>query len=358
VIIEAPSRPGPAFTELVDLAAARVGGAAIAASDEFFAGKENLLRQERPVFDPHAYGDRGKIMDGWESRRSFGRVAGHSHDWCLIALGLPGTIRGIEIDTSFFRGNFPEWCAIDACAIDGDPSVETLLAASWAKIAETALAGDTSTFVAVEAAERFTHVRLRIFPDGGVARLRVHGIVRPDLARKVADFGVIDLAAVENGGSVVACNDAFFGSRHNLIMPGRSRNMGDGWETRRKRRDGHDWVVVKLGARGRIRAIEVDTNHFKGNFPESCWIEAIDAGEEDPLGRDDWFEVLPRTPLRGHTRHFFGRATQPGVPALSSTERPATHVRLSIRPDGGVSRLRVHGDLAQLGPGDLAEFGR
>ncbi len=345
MIVEAPARKGPAFTDLVDLASERVGGEALAASDEFFAAKENLLKHARAVSDPHAYGERGKIMDGWETRRAFGRVPGHTHDWCLIRLGLPGRLHGVDVDTSFFRGNYPEACAIDACALDGDPDLAAVQGASWVEILpRTELRGDDSNFLsflpaaASGAAGRFTHLRLRAYPDGGIARLRVYGEVAPDWRRLLAMGTAIDLAAVESGGVVIACNDMFFGSRHNLIMPGRSVNMGDGWETRRKRREGHDWVVVRLGRRGTLQGIEVDTNHFKGNFPESCWIEGIDArSDEGALAESgEWFPVLPRTKLRGHTRHFF-------TDALGSGDRPVTHVRLSIHPDGGVSRLRVHG---------------
>jgi allantoicase len=348
MIVEAPLRPGPPFTELPDLAAERVGGAALACSDDFFASMTNLLKGPRAVFDPHAYTDRGKLMDGWESRRSFGRVEGHTHDWCILKLGMPGLLRGVDVDTSFFRGNYPEAAAIDAVEVDGDPDVAALLAAPWTEVLPRFdLKGDDSNFAPFLVTDRrCTHLRLRMFPDGGIARLRVHGVVMPDFARLLARSATIDLAAVEHGGQVIAANDMFFGSRHNLIMPGRSVNMGDGWETRRKRREGHDWTLVKLGRRGTVRSVEVDTNWFKGNFPESCWLEGVDAPDgRSPLelDADAWFPLLPRTRLRAHTRHFFSGGA-PGVPAeLSNVDRACTHVRLSIHPDGGISRLRVHG---------------
>ncbi len=331
MIVEAPIRQGPSFTELPDLASERVGGAALACSDDFFASMTNLLQVQRAVFDPHAYTERGKLMDGWESRRSFGRKPDHTHDWCVLKLGMPGLLRGVDIDTSFFRGNFPEGAAIDAAEVDGDPDVDALLAANWFEVLpRSELAGDTSNFFPFAVGgRRVTHLRLRIFPDGGVARLRVFGVVIPDWKRILAMGAAVDLAAVENGGVVTACNDMFFGSRHNLIMPGRAVNMGDGWETRRKRRDGHDWTIVQLGRKGAIKSLEVDTNHFKGNFPESCWLE----GSSD---QQTWFEILPRQKLRAHTRHYF-------TDVLTHRDRPCTHVRLSIHPDGGVSRLRVYG---------------
>ena len=331
MIVEAPVRQGPPFTELPDLASERVGGAALACSDDFFASMTNLVLTSRAAFDPHAYTERGKLMDGWESRRSFGRKPGHTHDLCILKLGMPGLLRGVDIDTSFFRGNFPEAAAIDACEVDGDPDVATLMNAPWTEVLpRSELAGDTSNFFPFASGEqRVTHLRLRIFPDGGVARLRVFGVVVPDWRRIVAMGAAVDLAAVENGGVVIACNDMFFGSRHNLIMPGRSVNMGDGWETRRKRRDGHDWTIVQLGRPGTIRALEVDTNHFKGNFPDTCWLE----GTTD---QQEWFSLLPPQKLRAHTRHYF-------TDVLQNRDRECTHVRLSIHPDGGISRLRVYG---------------
>jgi len=338
MIVEAPIRQGPQFTELPDLLSERVGGAALACSDDFFASMTNLVKVARPAFDPHAYTDRGKLMDGWESRRSFGRVEGHTHDWCILELGLPGLLRGCDVDTSFFRGNFPESSALDACELDGKPDVAALHKADWFEVLpQSELSGDNSNFFPFAVTDRrVTHLRLRMFPDGGIARLRIHGVVLPDWKRVIATGAAIDLAAVENGGVVIAANDMFFGSRHNLIMPGRSVNMGDGWETRRKRRDGFDWTIVRLGARGTVRSLEVDTNWFKGNFPESCWVEGIDLGEADPTSAEGWFPILERTKLRAHTRHYY-------TDVIKNADRPCTHVRLSIHPDGGISRLRVYG---------------
>ena len=330
----APKRP--AFTDLPDLASARVGGSALYATDEFFAAKENLLEARVPEWRDGVYTERGKWMDGWESRRSFGRVEGHTHDSCIVELGLPGVVRGVDVDTSWFRGNFPDSAEIFACALPGKPTVAELLAAPWAPLVpRVALEGHGPNYLAVDHPERATHLRLDIYPDGGVARLRVFGVVAPDWSRA----GGIDLAALEHGGVVLAANDMFFGSKHNLIQPGRSVNMGDGWETRRKRQIGHDWVIVRLGRRGTIRGIELDTNHFKGNFPESARIEGVLADPDaslDALHAAKWTEVLPRTKLRGHTRHHYDALAHDAAARF-------THVRLTIFPDGGVSRLRVYG---------------
>jgi allantoicase len=327
------------FADLIDLAAEQVGGRALAANDEFFAEKENLLKPGRGVFIPGKFTDRGKWMDGWETRRR--RTPGF--DWCVIRLGLPGEIRGFDVDTNHFVGNFPEFCSIEACeAADAAAPAEKLQ--GWTEILpKSRLQGGTRNLFPVPGTRRWTHVRLNIFPDGGVARLRVHGVVRPDWAKLRARGEAIDLAAAENGGTVVSCNDSFFGPKDNLILPGRAANMGEGWETRRKRGPGHDWIVVKLGAPGKVRKLEVDTNHFKGNFPDRCSLEGCEVRDRELLhdelvgGDLDWREILPQTKLRADHRHFFEGE-------LRSKGRVFTHVRLNIHPDGGVSRLRVHGD--------------
>ena len=256
------------FTDLVDLASERLGGAVLSATDEFFAPKENLLKPGPAVFLPEKYIDTGKWMDGWETRRH----RAPEHDWCLIRLGAPGIIRGVVVDTAHFKGNFPEKCSLEASA-----DLET-----WTEILPPSpLVGDAQNLFTIDNPYRYTHLRLHIYPDGGVARLRVHGEVVPET---LEDF--VDLAAVENGASVVEASDMFFGSRHNLIFPGRSTGMHDGWETRRSRGEHRDWCVIELAANGEIKRVEVDTLHFKGNFPESCELET-----------ENGVEILRRTPL-------------------------------------------------------------
>jgi len=313
------------FLDLVNLASERLGAAAVAANDEFFAPKENLLKSSSAVWREGEYTERGKWMDGWETRRR--RDNGDS-DWCIVRLGVPGVIRGVDVDTAFFKGNFPESCAVDACDLPGLPTADDLTRAVWREILpRTALSGDAHNVLPIDGAPRATHVRLRIFPDGGVARLRVYGDVVPDWPR-LAARGDVDLAAVEHGGLVVACSDMFFGSRHNLIMPGDATHMGHGWETKRRRGPGHDWTIVRLGSKGTIRRIEIDTRHFKGNAPGACSLEAH-AGDEH------WKELLAQTPLQPHARHAF----EDDIRAVGGV----THVRFNIFPDGGVGRLRLFG---------------
>jgi allantoicase len=334
------------FTELVDLAQERLGGAAVVTNDDFFASKDNLLKAKEPVFLEGQYTDRGKWMDGWESRRR--RTPGH--DWCIVRLGVPGVVHGVVVDTAFFKGNFPESCSIDACSLQGNPDAAYLEGPEvrWFELlARTKLQGDAKNRFATAARQRITHLRLNIFPDGGVARLRAHGVVVPDARWMGRPGAEVDLASVESGGAVVLASDMFFGSRHNLVMPGRGVNMGDGWETKRRRSDGPDWVIVKLAAEGTFTRVEVDTAHFKGNYPESCAIqvtrlEAPGAAPADlSLGMHEWHDVLARTKLQPHARHFYEAELQP--------HPPATHARFQIFPDGGVSRLRLWGTVSAAG---------
>lgn len=326
------------FTHLADLGAARVGGRAVAANDEFFAPKENLLKPGRGEFIPGKYTSRGKWMDGWETRRR--RTPGH--DWCVIRLGMPGIVRGIDVDTNHFIGNFPESCSLDACRLGGTPSKAALLGpkTEWVELLPLSrLQGGAQNLLLVTHPGVFTHVRLNIHPDGGVARLRVYGEVAVDWSARARSQRAFDLAAIQNGGLVLGASDMHFGSKDNLIMPGRAKNMGDGWETRRRRGPGHDWLVLRLGGPGTIDRIEIDTNHFKGNYPDSASLEGCRSNETrlELLASDShgWQEILPRTKLRPHHRHFWSREL--------GARGPFTHLRFRIFPDGGVSRLRIHG---------------
>jgi allantoicase len=327
-----PTNDTADYTRLTDLASERVGGRAILANDEFFAPRENLLKPGRGIFVPDKYTARGKWMDGWETRRK----RGAGYDWCIIRLGIPGVIRGVDIDTNYFLGNHPPFASIEACA----STAASLRSAQWTEILpKSPLSPGAQNLYPITVERRWTHVRLNIYPDGGVARFRVFGEAVPDwkkMRRKV-----VDLAAVESAGRIEATSDKFFGSPENLLMPGRALTMGDGWETKRRRGPGHDWAVVRLGHAGTITKVEVDTNHFKGNYPDTCSIDACLAPAEtiDPSNIDalPWKELLSPTKLRAHKRHFFTtQLTKCG---------PVTHLRLNIFPDGGVSRLRVWGKI-------------
>lgn len=315
---------------MADLASARIGGRAVATNDDFFASRTNLVKAEPAVFVPGKYTSRGKWMDGWESRRR--RTPGH--DWCVVALGMRGIVRGVNVDTSFFTGNFPSHCSIDA--VDAPAPLKS---SDYATIGEpwhvllpkTALRGDSANMGAIDNGNPWTYLRLNIFPDGGVARLRVYGEVVVDWARVAPHGRAVDLAAIQHGGLVLDASDMHYGAKDNMIMPGRAKTMADGWETKRRRGPGHDWAIVRLGTPGVVSKVELDTNHFKGNYPDSASIEGL-------LADGSWAELLPQTKLRAHHRHLFAKAVRV-LPAVSQ-------VRLNIYPDGGISRLRVYGTVA------------
>ena len=315
----------------VDLLQPRLGSEVVYATDDFFADKSRLIAPTEPQFIPGKYDDNGKWMDGWESRRK--RVPGH--DWCVIRLGVPGVISGFEIDTRHFTGNYPPAAEIEVCR-----SAQTMPGddAHWVKVTDRiALNGDDRIYVPIEYGAA-THVRLHIFPDGGVARLRAWGRVQPDWAKRPADEA-IDLLALEHGGRGIIANDQHYGRVENLTAPGRGVDMSDGWETRRRREEGHDWAILELGALGVVEAVVVDTAHFKGNYPDRCSIQAVrDAeGKPETIAAEavSWPILLREVKLAADSvATFRDELRQIG---------PVRFIRLNIVPDGGVSRLRVIG---------------
>ena len=316
------------FTELPDLASRAMGGSVVAANDELFAPRENLIRDEPPEAF-HTFGRKGKEYDGWETRRR--REPGV--DWAIVRLGEPGVVRGVVVDTSYFLGNYPPFVSVEAASVEGYPSPEELAALTWEPILEKSPAeGGTANAYPVTDERVWTHVRLTIHPDGGVARFRVHGTPVPD-PRFLT--GTLDLVAQENGGSLVECSDAFYGSAGNLILPGRARHMGEGWENARRRGDGNDWAVFRLAGAGVVRHVELDTSYFVGNAPGWVRLSGLraDAGE---TGSDGWVDLVPRQRSQPDTRQRF----------LVEEQSPVTQVRLDVYPDGGMARLRVWGDLA------------
>jgi allantoicase len=299
-----------------DLAGRALGGSVIFANDELFAERENLIKPEDPVFQPHTFGHKGQIMDGWETRRR--REAGL--DSAIVRLGGGGVVRRVVVDTSYFTGNYPPEVSVEACGAEGYPSPGELAAADWfTLVPRSAVAGDSQNVFEVEAGRRTTHVRLNIFPDGGVARLRVYGEPVPDPRLLPA---TVDLAALENGAVVTGCSNMFYSSPANLLLPGQARVMGDGWETSRRRDQANDWVEVRLACAGLVEVAELDTSHFVGNAPG--WATLRGSGGSD---------LVPRTALQPDTRHRFAVSGSP----------VAQEVRLDIYPDGGMARLRVLG---------------
>lgn len=324
-----PARP--AFVDrFIDLAQPRLGASVIEATDDFFAPKERLIEPTPPIFIPDKYDEHGKWMDGWESRRK--RTAGD--DFCVVKL-CPGVIHGVDIDTSFFTGNYPPQASIEACEEAGKPDEQT----RWQPLLpKTALQGNAHHYLPVEDDRTWTHLRLHIYPDGGVARLRVYGVAHFEWSVLPQDE-LVDLVAMTHGGRALACNDMHFGHMSNLIAPGHGVNMGDGWETRRRREPGNDWVILKLGHAGIIRQVEVDTAFFKGNYPARCSLHGALLGnvaDEDVKAEGKyWQPILPPVELGpNRLKVFEDEVVEAG---------PVSHVRLDIYPDGGISRLRLYG---------------
>lgn len=325
------SRDKNPFREWIQLEQPRLGTRVTVATDEFFAAKERLIEPSDPQFVDGKYDDHGKWMDGWESRRK--RTPGH--DYCIIKLGIPGVIHGLEIDTRYFTGNFPPQFSVDVCRSKKD-TPDT----GWTElVANTDLQGDMQHFLPVASDSVWTHLRLNIYPDGGIARFRVYGEIRPGQPDADDTGGMIDLFALENGGRAIACSDEHYGSIHNLNVAGRGINMGDGWETARRRGPGNDWVIVALGHPGVIEKVEIDTAHFKGNYPDLVSLEAamFDRGSFPTADSERWQTLLPEQKLEMDRRHHFTTDLQ-AIGAVS-------HVRMSIYPDGGISRLRLHGHI-------------
>ncbi|RLN06023.1 hypothetical protein BBJ28_00004481 [Nothophytophthora sp. Chile5] len=375
--------------QLTDLASAAYGARVLFATDEWFAPASRLLLPEPPVFVADKFTSFGKWMDGWESRRK--RTPGH--DWCVLALGLRGAVDVVDVDTAFFTGNNAPRVSIQAAQLPSDSAalqvltakatteramgtcasptdlqlIEQLNSQDWTEIVPPTLLGagyeeTRHNLLRVPPSKRgpWTHLRINMFPDGGIARLRAYGVVVMDWTR-VPGSQLLDLVSVAHGGRVVAFNDAHYGHPRNLMAPGRSKTMADGWETARKATrpavlkadpktglldvPGKDWVVLKLGHMGVIQQIEVDTNHFKGNFPESCVVYGTrfhgQDGDEAVLkeGAVEWEVVLPRVKLEAHKQHLFSVADG----NVQLVPAGVNYVKLEMFPDGGISRLRLFG---------------
>ncbi|MBV8680429.1 MAG: allantoicase [Aquitalea sp.] len=318
----------------VNLADPDFGARVLYCTDEWFAPAERMLHSSTPVFVVGKFDDHGKWMDGWETRRR--RNGGHDH--AVIQLGLPGIIKGVDIDTSHFTGNFPPAAALEACHVEGAPDEQTV----WTEILPAASLGSSAHhFFTINDTRIWTHLRLHIYPDGGVARLRVYGQVHDDWQGRGHDI-LYEVSALQHGGRIIAYNDAHFGVPFRLIMPGRGINMGDGWETRRRREPGNDWCIVQLGRTAIVERIEVDTAHFKGNYPDRVSIQAalVNQGTDQSIVTQAmfWDMLLPEQKTAMDTQHFYDREQ---IRPLG----PVNHVRLNIFPDGGVSRLRIWGRL-------------
>ncbi len=336
-----------------NLADAKLGAEVLFVSDDFFAAAERMLNPEEPVWKEAVYDDNGKWMDGWETRRK--RFEGN--DYCIIKLANPGKIKVIDLYTRYFTGNYAPVCSVEACSSDSVPDDDT----SWIEIIPSSpLEGDNHNFFMLENEYSYTHLRLNIFPDGGIARLQVYdtnidltegsfSIIEVNQVHVATKYinskdhsgEIIELSAYENGGRALECSDEHFGQMHNLLKPGRGINMGDGWETRRARKPNFDWVIISLAHPGIINKIEIDTAYFKGNFPYQTSVNAAflpnDCNENLAPRSLYWKELIPPQALQMDKQHFFEKE----IIELG----PITHVRVNIYPDGGLSRVRFLGKI-------------
>jgi allantoicase len=315
----------------INVADVRLGAVALYATDDFFAAKERMLQPSEPEWREGVYDDHGKWMDGWESRRR--RDQGHDH--CVLRLAAPSTLAALDIDTRYFTGNYPPYASVQACRIEGDPDAST----PWTELlARSALNGDQHNFFELQPGGIWTHLKLNIYPDGGVARFRVYGGVYRDWAHTSGTESP-DLAAALNGGMALACSDEHYGSMGNLLLPGRGVSMADGWETRRRRGPGYDWVILRLGHRGRIQRVDIDTAHYKGNYPHQVSIQGTLLGPDRDADLSSqclaWPALLELQYLQADSVHRFT--------AELRDLGPISHVRVNIHPDGGLSRVRVFG---------------
>lgn len=333
----------PDWTSWPDLASRELAGSVVAANDELFAQRENLIKPEPSAFSVHDFGHKGKVYDGWETRRR----RDEGNDWAIVRLGVPGVVHGVIVDTAWFKGNYPPFVSVEAAAIEGYLAPSELEKADWVSIVEkTSCEGDSANAYAVDSDQRWTHVRLSIYPDGGVARFRVHGLARPD-PRFLR--GTVDLVALENGGALVGCSDAFYSSPANLILPGRAKIMGEGWENARRRGAGNDFAVFRLAGEGGIEHVEIDTSYFVGNAPGWVKLSACSSADAAPGDDAEWHDVVAKARSQPDTRHRF---------LSEAGDRAFTHVRLDVYPDGGLTRLRIWGHftpaaLASLAPASM-----
>lgn len=322
------------FTHFLNLADSRLGSIATFVTDDWFAEVNRMLQPEAPVWKDDVYDDNGKWMDGWESRRK--RFEGY--DYAIVRLGVAGVFKGVDIDTSYFTGNYPPSASLEACfSPDKAPNEHT----TWENVlSPVSLSGNSHNLFQIDDERPWTHIRLNIFPDGGIARLRLYGVPHRDWGNHNGDEE-IDFAAATNGARALACSDEHYGNKSNILNPGRGINMGDGWETARRRVPGNDWVIVALAHPCDIKRVLVDTCHFKGNYPDSCSIQAafVESGTDDQIATRSlfWRELLPSQKLQMDSEHLFSKE-------LNDLGK-VSHIKLNIFPDGGISRLRVHGHL-------------
>ncbi|MCJ1435281.1 Allantoicase [Xylographa pallens] len=331
-------------SDCIDLASIALNSRVLAFSDEFFANASNLINPRAPVHRPGVFVPSGAWYDGWETRRH----NTEPFDWVIIRLGVAsGRPKGVEVNTAFFNGNEAPAISVDGCyeTAEGADNVVTGQGFNgWSEVLDKRPCGPSQRQAWKLEGQHgsLTHVRLRMWPDGGIARFRLYGRAVPVWPSNLTQE--VELSAAVMGGVAESCSDQHFGGKENLLLPGRGVDMGDGWETKRSRVPGHtDWVIVKLGARAKVSRIVIDTAHFRGNFPQGVVVEAAKLEGNNIVAHDDptWSELLPVQKVGPDQEFEFGKDV-----LLKVEERDFTHMKLTIIPDGGVKRFRVFGTRA------------
>ena len=318
----------------IDLANPMLGTKIISCSDEFFAPAIRIINPSPPIFKENAYDNNGKWMDGWETRRRRSK----GNDYLIIKLGKPGKIQLVDVDTTYFNGNQPEYAQLEGCFSKNN----NLKNIKWIKVTnKNKLKPNHNNILKSKSSKTFNFVRLNIFPDGGVSRLRLLGNIDL-LLQKISNKNIIDLASVINGSRVVACSDEHFGNANNILLPGKSKNMGNGWETRRRRGKGYDWVLLKLGLSGYPISFEINTHYFKGNYPDSFSIQGINNNKNISINSiiknsKKWQTIIAKTKLKSDSSLK--------IKMLKKFYKKYNYIKLNIYPDGGISRFRVYGKI-------------
>ena len=321
---------------LIDLAQSRLGSKIVYKTDEFFAPAKRIINPWPPVFKEGVFDKHGKWMDGWETKRKRNK----GHDYLILKLGRPGKIHKVDIDTSYFNGNQPSKVSLDACY---SKNILPNKNSRWINILKKKSTKPNSHhFFNIKNKSIFTHIKLNIYPDGGVARIRIYGKV--ELKNVNFRNKLINLSSMLNGASIVGCNNEHFGRAENILAPGKSKNMGDGWETRRSRGKNFDWLIIKFGRTGTINKIEIDTHHFKGNYPDKCTVQAAYISKKISnysivKKSNKWKSLLNKVKLKANKKHSFNNRTM--------KKNKINFIKINIYPDGGISRIRAFGKVTK-----------
>ena len=327
----------------IDLASDRLRGYVLASSDQACTSHVGLLGSNAPNSE-----------GGWRTRRR--RDTGH--DWAILRLGVPGILESLELETDDDR---PTHILLEGCSAPHTCPVDKLK--DWETLVSKSVLEDSSSHrFAITSGKRYTHLRLSIFPDGSITRLRALGHPVPAwMAPGGAPPGSLDLAAVANGAELNDWSDSRSGVPTSLIYPGSRSDKTPGWTTRRRRQSGHEWVTIRLGAAGRVVGVTFDTEGLEGDIPAKVSLEGSSAEKVPAEG--EWQGVLPAVPALPNTEHHFSAEVE--------DNSDIRWVRLKLHPDGGMTRLRVWGELSPEGlvecrlrylnsasPGELREIFR